>query len=291
MKALLREPLLHFVALGALLFVAYGYTNRNAAGSGGEIVVSAAQIENLATQFARTWQRPPMRDELDGLIESYVREEVLYREGVALGLDRDDPIIRRRVQQKVDFLAENVASLEPTQAQLQAFFTAHRDRFLIEPRYSFEQVFVNPEEHGDRAHEAAVSLLSTLKRSGKKPLADDIGDPSLLPRQFDDAREADVIRTFGEAFTRELASVDVGAWLGPIASPYGLHMVRLTAKSQAREPKLDDVRDVVTREWLREQQERANAEFYSNLRKRYRIVIEQPTPPAADAAAAQAGAE
>jgi hypothetical protein len=291
MKALLREPLLHFLVLGAVLFLAYGALSRNAAGSGGEIVVSAAQIENLSTQFERTWQRPPLRNELDGLIESYVREEVLYREGVALGLDRDDPIIRRRVQQKVDFLAENVASQEPTQAQLEEFFATHRDRFLIEPRYSFEQVFVNPEQHGDRAHDAALSLLTKLKRSGAESAAESLGDASLLPRQFDDAREADVIRTFGEAFTRELAGVAPGTWLGPIASPYGLHLVRLTAKSEAREPKLDDVRDVVTREWLREQQERANEAFYATLRKRYRIVIEQPTQVTANEAAKPVGAE
>lgn len=276
MKALLREPLLHFLALGALLFVAYGFMNRDAAGSGGEIVVSAAQIDNLATQFARTWQRPPVREELDGLIEAYVREEVLYRRGIALGLDRDDPIIRRRVQQKVDFLAENVAFEEPTQAQLEEFFAAHRDRFLIEPRYTFEQVYVNPEAHGDRGHETAVSLLAKLERAGQKEIVDDVGDASLLPRRFDDAREADVIRTFGETFTRELGRVERGAWLGPIASPYGLHLVHLISSSPAREPRVEDVREVVTREWMREQQESAKEESYANLRKRYRIVIEQP---------------
>jgi hypothetical protein len=289
MKALLREPLLHFLVVGALLFVAYGYVNRNARGSGGEIVVSAAQIDNLSTQFSRTWQRPPQREELDGLIEGYIREEVLYREGVALGLDRDDPIIRRRVQQKVDFLAENVASQEPTPAQLEEFFAGHRDRFLIEPRYSFEQIYVNPEQHGDRARQVAASLLTKIERAGAP--SGDVGDASLLPRQFDDAREADVIRTFGESFARELAGVPPGKWLGPIASPYGLHLVRLRSRSQAREPKLEDVRDLVTREWLREQQQRANAEFYATLRKRYRIVIEQPTPVAASAKSKPGGAE
>ena len=150
-------------------------------------------------------------------------------------------------------------------------------------------MYVNPEQHGDRARQVASSLLAKLERA--KAPSDDAGDASLLPRQFDEAREADVIRTFGESFARELARAPAGKWSGPIASPYGLHLVRLSSHSQAREPKLEEVRDLVTREWLREQQESANEAFYANLRKRYRVVIEQPTSVTASATDKQAGAE
>lgn len=274
MKRILREPLLHFVLIGALLFAAYAVVNRDSDPANDEIVVSAAQVENLAVQFARTWQRPPTRSELDGLIDTYVREEVLYREGVAMGLDRDDQIIRRRVQQKLEFLAQSMASQEPTEEQLAAYFREHRDQFVLEPRYSFSQVYLKTEGREAQTQTRAAAVLAHLQRPGAGGSQERLGDASLLPDAFDDVREAEITGALGEVFTRELPKLTLGKWQGPVSSVYGVHLVLLTQRTDAKEPSLEDVQDLVKREWTRDRQQKASEAFYQELRKRYAVKIE-----------------
>lgn len=150
MRRLLREPLLHFAVLGMGLFVLYGVLRGGTGDAPDEIVVDRARLASLEAQFERVWQRAPTPAERDGLVATWVREEILYREGVAMGMDRDDPIVRRRIAQKMDFLADGQAPAEPSEAELQAWLDAHPDAYRIEPVYTLRQLYFDPGRRGER---------------------------------------------------------------------------------------------------------------------------------------------
>ncbi len=181
-KRLLREPLLHFLLLGAVLFAAHGMLSRGGGGEPGRIVVTQDQIESMARLFARARQRAPSDAELQGLIRGHVREEVLYREGLALGLDRDDPVIRRRVAQKLEFVTEGDAAVEPDDGQLQAYLDAHRELFAVEPRFTFRQIYLDPKRHENTLAADAERMLGELNSAGSNLDAAGLGDPRCRSR-------------------------------------------------------------------------------------------------------------
>jgi hypothetical protein len=164
LKSFLREPLVHFLLLGALLFALNAWLRPAAAPAGNvEIVVSEARVRNLAQNFRRTWQRPPTRQELEGLVESHVREEVFYREALALGLDRDDAIIRRRLQQKMEFVSEEASALaRPSDAELQQYLETHPGDFVVEPRVTFAHVYLDPARRAAKLQADARRLLDAF---------------------------------------------------------------------------------------------------------------------------------
>jgi hypothetical protein len=284
LSALLREPLLHFLLLGAALFAAYGALGRDRSDVPGAIVVSRGQIEHLATGFTRVWQRPPTAEELDRLIRDYVREEVYYREAIAMGLDLDDTVIRRRLRQKLEFVSEDIAALaEPTQADLEAFLRSQPDRFRSEPRFTFKHVYLNPQRHGDHLAVIADALLRRLKQAGAQVDASALGDRFLLASAFDSVSSGDIARQFGEGFARALNGLAPGAWAGPVQSGYGVHLVLLSERMEGRVPPLAEVGDSVRREWANAQREKANEAFYQKLLSRYTVAVDRPqTADAAD---------
>jgi len=166
MKRILREPLLHFLLLGAVLFAAYGVLSGSGASELGRIVVMQGKIDNLQASFSRVWQRPASQAELDGLVQDYIREEVLAREAMALGLDKDDTVIRRRLRQKMEFISDDIsAQAQPTDAELSAYLQAHPDSFRVEQRFTFSQVYLNPEKHGQNlARDAASREWANARR-------------------------------------------------------------------------------------------------------------------------------
>jgi hypothetical protein len=278
-KRLLREPLLHFLLLGAGLFVAYGlrpHPGRDEAA--GRIVVTQGQIENLADGFARAWQRPPTSEELAGLIRDHVREEVYCREAIALGLDKDDSVIRRRLRQKLQFVSDDIAAqAEPTDAELNAYLQARPDAFRSEPRFTFRQVYLDPERHGTRLAHDAAELLEPLRGAGGRADLSTLGDPFLLESSFTSAPASELVRQFGAAFVSDLSKLPLGEWLGPLRSGYGAHLVFVSERTQARLPELAAVRGAVRREWENARRQDANERFYQALLKRYQVTIEQPT--------------
>lgn len=269
--AWLREPLLHFLLAGAVLF-AVGSLGREAEAPPGELRVGAGQVEHLAEVFARAWSRPPTREELDGLIRDHLREEVAYREALALGLDRDDTIVRRRLRQKLEFLAEDVAVQgRAGEAELAAFFDANRERFRREPRYSFRHVYFS----SDRRRDASADARAALARlEHGEVAAEELGDPTLLPLDVGDADAGEVDRQFGDGFAHALAALPTGTWRGPIESAFGVHLVRVERRDLGSVPPLSEVREAVEREWLAELRSRQRDEFYQRLLARYRVVIE-----------------
>jgi len=211
MKKLLREPLLHFLLLGAGLFGAYAVLNRNQPAAQNEILVSAGQIETLAATFAKIWQRPPSEQELKAQIDAYVKEEMLSREAIALGLDKNDTVIRRRLQQKMEFLAEDFAAAsDPTEAELADYLAKHPDQFAEEPRFTFRQVFLSPDKRGDRLEADATQLLADLKKQGTETDIAELGDSSLLPQDLADASQRSVVSQFGSEFTPRAREAQAG---------------------------------------------------------------------------------
>lgn len=277
LQQIAREPLLHFLLLGAMIFAAHGWASRYRNSEPGRIVVSQGQIEALATNFARTWQRPPSAEELQGLVQEHVREEVYFREAVAMGLERDDTVIRRRLRQKLEFIADEVAVAEPTDDQLRVYLTAHPESFRREGSYSFRHVYLNPANHRNLARETA-RLLQTLRHAGAGADPAQYGDMFLLPLEFEAVTAAETAKMFGEKFAGRLADLEPGQWEGPIESGYGSHLVLVTERIPGRVPELAEMRDAVRREWQNAQRREASEKFYRSLLKRYTVVVEPAEP-------------
>jgi hypothetical protein len=267
----LREPLLHFMLLGAAIFAVFQLFGPKSEPQG-SIVVTQGMIDGQIASFSRTWLRPPTKEEVDELIRQYVREEVYYREGLALGLDRDDTVIRRRLQQKLEFVAEAQGmAAQPSDDDLRAYLDRHGDVYRRDPRVSFVHVFLSVERRGERAAQDATQLLVALQ-AGNDPAA--LGDPTMLERQFEDAPIRDIAAQFGDGFASAVGRLPVGEWQGPIRSSYGIHAVLVGARTEGQSPSLDDVRDTVRRDWLNEQRIAANEKFYQSLLQRYAVTIE-----------------
>jgi hypothetical protein len=263
-----REPLVHFLVLGALLFAVYG------AVAGRErdpdsIVIGTAEVDLLTAVFERTWGHPPTPEEVRGLVDHHVREEIFYREGVAMGLDRDDPLIRKRMRQKVEFLAESLHGFrEPDEAALQAYFDSHRERYVTPVRVTFRQVYLGTVMEGDVA-----PIVARLDAAGDADVSD-IGRPTQLDASMESATSIDVARVFGEPFAAAVLDLAPGAWRGPIPSSYGLHLVRIDGRKDATIPALADVRETVKRDWQRDDSRLASEKYYAGIRTRYAVRVD-----------------
>jgi len=281
-----REPLLHFLVIGALLFLAFHRWGETSAGSG-RIVIAPGQVDALASGFARTWQRPPTERELKALLDEHVREEIATREAMAMGLDRDDTIIRRRLRQKFEFLAEEGvdAAPPPGDAELQAWLAAHPDAFLREPRVTFRQVYLDPNRRRGTLEADSRKLLERLSMAGPQARIDALGDPLMLPQDVQDSDRGEVARLFGDAFADSLLKTPPGRWTGPVRSGYGMHLVFVRAREEGRRPALEEVRGLVLRELAAERRKQALDALYARLLERYQVVVE-PRPVAAKGAGA-----
>ena len=274
----LKEPLFHFLLIGAGLFMLYAWQADDDTLRPDQIVFTEAHIDRLINLWERKWQRLPTQQELQGLIEQQVREEVLYREALAMGLDKDDMVVRRRMSQKMEFISNDLASLaEPDEAQLQAYLDEHAEKFAIPGRISYSQVYLNTEQRGEQVYDDAEKLLAELSASGIDLDITMAGDSVLGGYHFDDETDFGVSRIFGADFTRQIFELPVGVWAGPVESAYGLHLVRVDSRVDSRAPSLGQVRDKVRTEWVAQQQRQTNDLLYSELRKRYEITIEGPS--------------
>ncbi|MBW9052302.1 peptidyl-prolyl cis-trans isomerase [Rhizobium mesosinicum] len=278
----LREPLVHFLLLALAIFLVYrllgGYGESRPDG----IIVTAPKIEQMATLFTKTWQRPPTSDELKALIDDYVKEEVLVREALALGLDRDDTVVRRRLRQKMEFLDAAAAEvLTPTDSELGAYLQTNAATFEIDPMFAFQQVFFNPQRHGERTARDAASVLEALQAN---PAADRgfLGDPTLLPPDLPLSSKTAIGETFGAEFTEKLDKAPLDQWTGPIASSFGLHLIRVSKRMPGRVPALGEVRDAVAREWTNAKRKDLEDERFAELLKHYMVSIEFPVSAEAD---------
>ena len=273
----LREPALQFLVIGTGLFILYGWLHGRASFSRDTIVVTEGRTEQLAAGFASLHRRPPTREEMDDMVRDAVREEIFYREAMALHLDEDDVIVRRHMAQKLQFLSEDTHPVpEPTPAQLRDFLAQHPQQFQAERGYSFTQVFFSPQRHGKQMTADAEHLLASLRHTPADATLVTSGDPFLLDSKFERLPAGETARLFGADFEKALQTIPTGGWQGPIASSFGSHLVLLRTREAPGPPRLADVQEDVRRAWTNEQRELANARFYDELRRRYDVRVELP---------------
>jgi len=277
LKALIREPLVHFLVLGAGVFGLFALVGDRSEIEPDEIVVGTGQIERMSQAWRKTRMRPPTQTELEGLIRDYIKEEVLYREALALGLDQDNAVIRRHLRQKMEFLSEDIAAqTEPDEETLQAFLDASPDKFRTDPQITFQHIYFSWDKRGDLAAADARQALATLSGDETDDEIAALGDPLPLPHSVELYPVREVANLFGREFAGQLMNIETGQWLGPVASGFGLHLVFIDERIESVLPDLVAVRDAVVREWREEQRQSVNEVFYETLRTRYYVVIERP---------------
>jgi hypothetical protein len=275
LSSMVREPPLHFLLIGAAMFLYFRWSGGGAGPASTRIVLGSAQLASIAAGYARTWQRPPSEAELKALIDDWVREEISVREATAAGLDRDDTVLRRRLRQKFEFLVEEVnEAARPTDAELQAWLASHASEFRADPHISFRQVFLSPARRGTSVGKDARQLLALLRSAGAAVRTDNFGDSSMLPQEFELISLRDIGRTFGEGFAARVGAVDAGTWTGPIESAYGLHLVFVRDRVEGETPDLASIRPAVERELMVERRQRHLKATYDRLLEKYTVDVE-----------------
>jgi parvulin-like peptidyl-prolyl isomerase len=274
LRAVAAAPLFRFLLLGLAVFALDRWTASRAAEE--TVVVTEAQVARLAALWERQWRRPPTNAELEGLVADQVREEILYREAVRRGLDEDDPIVRRRLAQKLAFLAEDRALPEtPPEAELRAFFEADPERYARPARWTLRQIPFTAEAPDDVRQERASAALDAL-RSDSAPALSSLGDASMLPRRVAGWTPREVAAEFGGDFAAALEALPEDAWSGPVESAYGLHLVYPEVREPPAVPSFETARREVERDWLEQAREAADAAFYADLLERYQVEIAAP---------------
>ena len=277
MKKLIREPLVHFLLIGAGLFLLFGWKGNPASMQGGvqstTIIVAQDTIDQLVAAFNRTWMRPPTEGETKGLVENFIRDEIYYREAIAIGLDQGDALIRRKLRQKMEFILEDIAAqTEPTDEELERFMTEHRQKYLIDPQIAFRQVFINVDKRGDSAEAYASQVLEQLDGGAD---ANALGDRSLINHAAELSPLWKIKKDFGETFSTQLLDVEPGKWMGPLRSGFGLHLVFIDKRVVKPLPQLEDIRNSVKRDWAVALQNKLKDDAYARIRERYTVKIEK----------------
>jgi parvulin-like peptidyl-prolyl cis-trans isomerase-like protein len=276
MKRYLKEPLLHFLIFGGLLFGAYAWLNpvaRNANTEPRQVRIGAGEVRWVTETWTRQWHREPSAEELRALVMNLLKEELFAREAREMRLDENDTIVRRRLAQKLEFfLQDTVQVAQPTENDLRSFYDAHPERFATEGRVSFTQVFFSRERRKDAALDARAALA---RLSNATPT--DIGatgDRLLLDAEFRDADEPTVASAFGPDFARAVFVLRPGAWHGPIESGYGLHLVYVGKSQAARRREFADVRSQVLEHWRDQQQREGEKRYFARLMQKYNVVVD-----------------
>lgn len=266
-RRILREPLLHFLVLGAASFLLYGQVSPGDR-DGKTITIGQRQVDGIISQYQAQWNRPPTPAELRALLDTQVRDEMLYREGKAMGLEQDDAVIKHRVRQKYELIAEEAGVVPPTQPQLEAYRTAHPALFTVPAVVTFDQLFFDP---ATASPDAVIALRKALA-AGATPSGK--GEASMLPGHVEKAPLDLVARDFGAAFAASVGAAPVGEWVGPVASGYGAHLLRVAARVPPVLPPLGQIREAVEREWANDQRVTAATDRAAALRAAYDVVID-----------------
>lgn len=277
---LLREPLLHFLLAGGLLFAAYAWLNRAADGSEGSaartVRITASEVDWLRASWSRQWRRAPDENELKGIVQAHLREELLAREARALKLDENDTVVRRRLAQKMEFVVQDTAQLgEPDEAELRRLYDAQREHFLSPARISFSHIYFSRDRRGTRAEADARAALQRLAQGAAAADPAQLGDRFLAEYDFVDADAQAVAGVLGPAFARHVFALDAGAWQGPLESGYGLHLVRIAARQAPRARDFAEARGEVLALWRRQREQALREEYFAALLARYDVVADE----------------
>ncbi|WP_306914371.1 peptidylprolyl isomerase [Rhizobium mesoamericanum] len=283
-QRLLSEPLLHFIVVGVVLFGAYRLLTPAPEGAADQqkINLTKDDVRQLAVTWLAQGRPAPTPDEMRSLMDQKVTEEILFREAVSLGLDRDDEIIKRRLAQKMDFLAADLAKLdEPDNAKLKEWYSKHSDRFALAPHLSFRHLYFSFDKHGDATRDAAVAAIPTI--SGKpagSPEVASIADPFMFRNYYGDATPEQMAKEFGPDFAQALFTLKPGSWQGPVQSGYGWHLIWVDSIESGRVPAFEEVAPAVKSAWLDERYEEVKSNALKEMRSRYIVTL--PTVTADD---------
>jgi peptidyl-prolyl cis-trans isomerase C len=277
LQKLRHEPLIHFLFIGVALFALFGMVSEPESEKDNRLVVTQAHVDRLTKTFQKRWNRTPGQNEVNFLVEGFIRQEILYREALAMGLEKDDAVVRRRMAQKIEFMFKDIATPpEPDDVQLQDYLKKHPKKFRRPARYTFSHVYLNADKRGDKVFDDAKQLLARLNQNTNKSDLSAAGDALMLDHHYTDFSEPEVARLFGRQFSEKLNTIGPGQWTGPLDSAYGVHLVNVQQRTDTRLPKLVEIRDQVKREYIFDRQRDTNEQFYNNLRKRYEVIVEQP---------------
>ena len=278
---LFTEPLVQFLIIGACIYGAFAlFGSPEEDFRDTRVHVDSARINAFISEWESRWNRPPTRDEINGLIESYIKEDVLYRQAVAMGLNEDDPITRRRMAQKLEFLTSDLAMMvQPAEGELEKYFNENSEQYRAPDRMTFSQVFFDPDTRGNQTLEDAEKALATLKAAGT-PTEESmqVGDGFMLQRDFVSVTRMEAARQMGSGFVDAVMQLEPGAWHGPVLSGYGVHLVYLYSLEKSPPAVFEDVKALVLENWQMETREQFNADFLENLKTRYEIVIDEIPP-------------
>lgn len=273
----LREPLLHFLMLGALVFAGYILIDQKDQRHN-EIFVTRGQQDHLVSIFRKTWLRSPTEEEFTGIVEEWIRSEIAYRQAQKMGLDENDMIVRRRLRQKLELLAEEVVMIpHPTSTILKKYFAERHADYTQEPLYSLRQIYFSTDRRGESASAAAEQLLQRLQEAPFPNNLKSMGDQLPLPYRFENVLESDLTNRFGEIFVQNLQRRALKQWHGPLQSTYGLHLVWIKEYTPGRPMTFEEAEHKLRRDWANEQQEEAIEKLYKRLRTQYSIKIEPAT--------------
>ncbi len=267
-KYILQEPLLHFLVVGSLLFF---YLSGNDTHSKLQVSITQGKIKQLTAQFNKSRQRYPSDEELNALINNQIREDLAFAHGVQMGLIENDSIIKRRVQQKIEFmLNDSIASIEPGREELQAYLDAHKDQYTIAPRYTFKQIYINPEQH-----ENSTAFIAQLQSKELNKVYKNVGDIIMVQNEFSQVSSAQIARLLGRDFVKSLETLALHSWQGPVKSAYGLHLVKIESKIPRHLATLEEIEVEVRRDFRSYSQKRAINAFYDELKMKYDVKVEE----------------
>jgi len=273
-----KEPLIQFLIIGACIYGAYalfGVAEEDFRDT--TILVDSNRINAMISQWKKRWNRLPTREEVDGLIQAYIREDVLYRQALVMGLNEDDPITRRRMAQKLEFLTSDVSRMQqPQEGEIEQYFAERQASYRGFDTISFMQVFIDPGKRGDTTHVDAAEILAQLQTAGLPDAGTiHLGDRLLLQNSFTSVTELDVRRQLGSEFAEAVMKLEAGQWQGPVLSSYGLHLVYVHDFVEAPPAKFEDLRQQVLKDWHEQRREQFNANFLESLKSQYEIVIDE----------------
>ena len=274
---LVKEPLFHFLIIGLAIYAGYAWLNPGDDSESEQVIrVGEGERAWMRTSFEKRWKRAPTPEELAGLTKEYVRETAFYREALAMGLDQDDTIVRRRLAQKLEFLVQDLIDVKPpSDAELEAYFDEHRASYRSPDLITFSHAFVDPDKWGTETQSHAATVLAGLREAADPADgAKELGDPFMLQLYYPERTEAEISKLFGGGFAQSVSELSVGAWHGPVLSGYGVHLVYVHGKQEFPEPAFADVRDRVADDWMAAKREELNTEYRDRLLEKYTIVIE-----------------
>jgi peptidyl-prolyl cis-trans isomerase C len=273
----LHEPLIQFLLIGLALFIVYNilHPTSDAKSESNRIVLTPDDFEQLGVTWLAQGRPPPTSEQMQSLIELKVREEVLYREALALGLDKDDEIVKRRLAQKMEFLAEGASvNSDPPADTLRLWFKDNQQRFSLPPRVSFRHLYFSPDQRGEHSREDAVRVMTQLAgKPGNWEGAAALADPFMDQDYYGDRSADDLAKLFGLNFAQDIAGLEPGAWRGPIESGYGWHLIFIDTLILGRVPAFEEIEPEIKAEWIEDQRLQAKRKAYETMRARYQVVL------------------